>query len=147
MQNLQWFPPDFPSSDPAPNENEQDSGSRDTPIATSHRVNLSDMKNMKPSCMHSLIVPVWIHHRRDIRKKLLTYALLDEQSDTCFVKEDLLERLDVNGHEVELKLSTVLQVLFMCLHLRHPRQSAFAFMKSLLSAAGFFRNCLHTSKS
>ena len=95
-------------SDPAPNENEQDSGSRDTPMATPHRVNLSDMKNMNPSCMHSLIVPVWIHHRRDIRKKLLTYALLDEQSDACFVKEDLLERLDVNGPEVELKLSTVL---------------------------------------
>ena len=102
------FHPTSLHSEPAPNENEQDSGSRDTPIATSHRVNLSDMKNMKPSCMHSLIVPVWIHHRRDIRKKLLTYALLDEQSDACFVKEDLLERLDVNGPEVELKLSTVL---------------------------------------
>ena len=102
------FHPTSLHSDPAPNENEQDSGSRDTPIATSHRVNLSDMKNMKPSCMHSLIVPVWIHHRRDIRKKLLTYALLDEQSDACFVKEDLLERLNVNGPEVELKLSTVL---------------------------------------
>ena len=76
-------------------------------MATPHRVNLSDMKNLNPSCMHSLIVPVWIHHRRDIRK-LLTYALLDEQSDACFVKEDLLERLDVNGPEVELKLSTVL---------------------------------------
>lgn len=58
--------------------------------------------------MHSLIVPVWIHHRKDTRKKLLTYALLDEQSDACFVKEDLLGRLDVNGPEVELKLSTVL---------------------------------------
>ena len=101
------FHPNSLHSDPAPNENEQDSGSRDTPMATSHRVNLSDMKNMNPSCMHSLIVPVWIHHRRDIRK-LLTYALLDKQSDACFVKEDLLERLDVNGPEVELKLSTVL---------------------------------------
>ena len=101
------FLPTSLHSDPASNENEQDSGSRNTPMATSHRVNLSDMKNLNPSCMHSLIVPVWIHHRRDIRKKLLTYALLDEQSDTCFVKEDLLERLDVNGPEVELRLSTV----------------------------------------
>ena len=39
---------------------------------------------------------------------MLTYALLDEQSEACFVKEDLLGRLDVNGPEVELKLSTVL---------------------------------------
>ena len=102
------FHPTCLHSDPAPNENGQDSGLRDTPIATSHRVNLSDIKNVNPSCMHSLIVPVWIHHRRDIRKKLLTYALLDEQSDACFVREDLLERLDVIGPEVELKLSTVL---------------------------------------
>ena len=40
--------------------------------------------------MHSLIVPIWLHHRRDIRKTLLTYAPLDEHSDACFVKEDLL---------------------------------------------------------
>ena len=39
---------------------------------------------------------------------MLTYALLDEQSDACFVKEDLLRGLDVTGAEVELKLSTVL---------------------------------------
>ena len=94
--------------DPAPVETEQSSSLRNTPEATSHRVNLADMKNVNPSCMHSLIVPVWIHHRKDTRKKLLTYALLDEQSDACFVKEDLLGRLDVNGPEVELKLSTAL---------------------------------------
>ena len=93
--------------DPTPFETEQSSSLRNTPEATLHRVNLSDMKNVNPSCMHSLIVPVWIHHRKDI-KKLLTYALLDEQSDACFVKEELLGRLDVNGPEVELKLSTVL---------------------------------------
>ena len=45
--------------------------------------------------------------KRYYRKKLLTYALLDEQSDACFVKEDL-GRFDVDGPEVELKLSTVL---------------------------------------
>lgn len=102
------FHPTSLHSDPVPNENEQDSGSSDTPMATSHRVNLSDMKSLNPSCMHSLIVPVWIHHRKNASNKLLTYALLDEQSDACFVKEDLLRRLDVSGPEVELKLSTVL---------------------------------------
>lgn len=92
----------------APNENEQGSGSQDRPEATSHRVSLSDVKSANSSCMHSLIVPVWIHHRSNSNGKLLTYALLDEQSDACFVKEDLLQRLEVNGPEVELKLSTVL---------------------------------------
>ena len=71
-------------------------------------MNLSDMKNIDSSGMHSLIVLVWLHHRKNTNNKLLTYALLDEQSDACFVKEDLLRRLDVNGPEIELKLSTVL---------------------------------------
>ena len=102
------FHPTSLHSDPVPNEGEQDSGSRDTQEVTSHRVNISDTKNVNPSCMHSLIVPVWIHHRKDIDNKLLTYALLDEQSDACFVKDDLIRRLDVDGPEVELKLSTVL---------------------------------------
>ena len=95
-------------SDPAPVEKEQSSFLRNTPEATSHRVNLADTKNVNPSCMHSLIVPVWIHRRKDTRKKLLTYSLLDEQSDAYFVKEDLLGRLRINEPEVELKLSTVL---------------------------------------
>lgn len=77
-------------------------------MATSHHVNLSDTKSLNPSSMHSLIVPVWIHHRKNASNKLLTYALLDKQSDACFVKEDLLQRLDVSGPKVELKLSTVL---------------------------------------
>ena len=49
-------------------------------------MNLSDMKNIDSSGMHSLIVPVWLHHRNDTNNRLLTYALLDEQSDACFVK-------------------------------------------------------------
>ena len=102
------FHPTSLHSDSAPVETEQSSSLRSTPEATSHRVNLADMKNVNPSCMHSLIVPVWIHHRKDTKKKLLTYALLDEQSDACFVKEDLVGRLRVNGPEVDLKLSTVL---------------------------------------
>jgi len=38
----------------------------------------------------------------------MVYALLDEQSDACFVKQTTLEKLDVDGPEVYLKLSTVL---------------------------------------
>lgn len=77
-------------------------------MATSHQVNLSGMKGLNTPRMHPLIVPVWIHHRSNSSNKLSTYILPDEQSDTCFVKEELLRRLDVSGPEVELKLSTVL---------------------------------------
>jgi len=87
-------------SDPVPNENQQNSGSRDTPMATSHHLNLSDMKSLNPSSMHSLIVPVWIHHRKNASNKLLRYALLDEQSDACFVRDDLrrLELVDLKSN-------------------------------------------------
>ena len=70
-------------------------GLRYAPEAVSHCVNLSDIKNVNQSCMHSLIVPVWIHHGKDTSNKLLTYTLLNEKVDACFVK-DLLRRLDIN---------------------------------------------------
>ena len=38
----------------------------------------------------------------------MVYALLDDQSDACFIKTSALEKLNVNGPEVHLKLSTVL---------------------------------------
>lgn len=102
------FQPTSLHSNPVPHQNNQQSDCGNTPEATSHRVNLSDMKNIDSSGMHSLIVPVWLRHKKNTNNKLLTYALLDERSDACFVKEDLLRRLDVNGPEIELKLSTVL---------------------------------------
>ena len=40
--------------------------------------------------------------------KFMTYALLDDQSDTCFIKQTAVDKLGVSGPEVHLKLSTVL---------------------------------------
>ncbi|XP_063607775.1 uncharacterized protein LOC134782243 [Penaeus indicus] len=57
--------------------------------------------------MHSMIVPVWIHHESNIRKKVLVYALLDEQSDACFIKESTMNELNILGSKVHLKLTTV----------------------------------------
>jgi hypothetical protein len=38
----------------------------------------------------------------------MVYALLDEQSDACFIKDSVLNVLEVDGPEVQLELSTVL---------------------------------------
>ena len=38
----------------------------------------------------------------------MVYALLDDQSDACFVTEESLKKLEVDGPEIRLKLSTVL---------------------------------------
>lgn len=39
----------------------------------------------------------------------MEHALLDYQSDACFIKTSAFEKLNVNGPEVHLKLSTVLR--------------------------------------
>jgi len=57
---------------------------------------------------HSLIVPVWLYQRGYAEKKELVYALLDNESDACFVTEEILQKLVISGPQVQLKLSTVL---------------------------------------
>lgn len=56
---------------------------------------------------HTLIVPVWLHQKDNDNAKILVYALLDEQSDACFIKESTAKKLSVNGPEVLLKVSTL----------------------------------------
>ncbi|RMX43397.1 hypothetical protein pdam_00022683 [Pocillopora damicornis] len=60
------------------------------------------MKNVKLSCMHSLIVP------KGYQQVVAYLYPLDEQFDACFVKENLLIGSGVNRPKVKLKLSTVL---------------------------------------
>jgi len=43
-----------------------------------------------------------------MEKEELVYALLDGQSDACFIRDDVVKRLAVRGPNVQLKLSTVL---------------------------------------
>ena len=55
----------------------------------------------------SMIVPVWVYHSDDPENKNLTYALLDDQSDTTFVTQKTLNSLNVSGPETTLSLSTM----------------------------------------
>ena len=66
------------------------------------------MKGHVESTTHSLVVPVWLHHQDFPDKKIMVYALLDDQSDARFIKQGTLEKLGVDSPEVNLKLSTVL---------------------------------------
>ena len=53
---------------------------------------------------------MWLRHKQGPQNKELIYALLDDQSDVCFIKDAVLEKLRVNGPQVQLKLSTVLKL-------------------------------------
>ena len=76
--------------------------------ASSYRVNLCKDIDQITCPSHSLIVPVWLHHRKNPGRRLLVYALLDEQSDACFIKDGTLRKLGIEGRKVQLYLSTVL---------------------------------------
>ena len=57
---------------------------------------------------HSIIVPVGLHGECNPDNKIMVYALLDDQSNICFIKTSAIEKLNLHGPEVHLKLSTVL---------------------------------------
>ena len=78
------------------------------PVATSHRIEASHSKGHAECYSHSLIVPVWLRHEQGSQEKELVYALLDDQSDACFIKESVLKKLQLSGPQVQLRLSTVL---------------------------------------
>ena len=56
---------------------------------------------------YSLIVPVWVRSKSNINSEITCYCIIDDQSNTCFMSEALLEQLDVAGKKTSLTLSTV----------------------------------------
>lgn len=75
----------------------------------SNRVKI-DRKHIGPfsSGVYTHIVPVWTYHVSNPQNKVLVYALLDVQSDGCFVKDTTLDKLEASGPDVQLQVSTVL---------------------------------------
>lgn len=55
----------------------------------------------------SSIVPVFLSSDKEPQKEILTYALLDTQSDSTFVLESLVRELDSVTRPLQLKLSTI----------------------------------------
>ena len=57
----------------------------------------------------SMIVPVWLSSSSDPSKEILTYAILDTQSDSTFITNRLVERIHANSQpaRTRLKLTTM----------------------------------------
>ncbi|PIK59809.1 hypothetical protein BSL78_03264 [Apostichopus japonicus] len=66
------------------------------------------MSGANKANMSSLILPVYISHKGNPNKEILTYAMLDTQSDTTFVTECVCEALGVKGTRTQLALSTMI---------------------------------------
>ena len=54
-----------------------------------------------------MILPVLIHHKDNPDRRVKVYAVLDDQSDTCFVTDDVTKSLGVTGPAVKLELGTM----------------------------------------
>ena len=83
-------------------------GTKTNDETISNRVKVRRMGDKSLSVCHSLIVPVWLNHQTKPEHKIMVYALLDEQYDAFFIKDSILEALEVSGPNVQLELSTVL---------------------------------------
>ena len=56
---------------------------------------------------NAMIVPVWLHHVDNPKKERLVYAILDDQSNTTFIKEITIMALGITGPKTQLLLSTM----------------------------------------
>ncbi|XP_038158088.1 uncharacterized protein LOC119794558 [Cyprinodon tularosa] len=60
------------------------------------------------SCNTSMIVPVWVSLATNPLKEKLVYALLDTQSDSTFINNEVSNELQASMQPVKLKLTTML---------------------------------------
>lgn len=56
----------------------------------------------------SMIVPVWVSSDNNPSREKLVYALLDTQSDTTFIENDVSNELQLTTFPVKLKLTTMM---------------------------------------
>ena len=73
------------------NKSNKDNGIKDRVIANKINVNRYFSDDF-----HSMIVPVWLSHQ-DVNNSLMVYAVLDDQSDACFIKESILKDMNITG--------------------------------------------------
>ena len=52
---------------------------------------------------------VWLCHPRTPGKEVLTYALLDDQSNSVLMKESVYERMGLQGTEANIRTPTMLE--------------------------------------
>ena len=89
------------ATDNAPQSSVSGTQSIGTDKHVSHLVN--DAKLTKST----MVVPVYLTHESNSHKEVLTYALLDTQSDTSFITDSVVSQLGLSGTDTLLTLSTM----------------------------------------
>lgn len=81
-------------------EEKNENSAQETVRATNNCVNCSDTTI-------SMIFPVWIHHKDDPERRVELYAVLDDQSDTCFITDNAVNDLEITGPAIKIELGTM----------------------------------------
>ena len=92
---------------------------------------------------------VWLRHPSVPGKEVLTYALLDDQSNAVLVKESVFERLGIEASPTNTKVSTVLNKdqLIASHHVRDLEVSDYHHQKSILLPTAYTRDDLPADDS
>ena len=77
--------------------------------ATANCTNICSIKGQQSGQDQSLIIPVWVSSGERPQNDVLTYALIDSQSNATFITEKLKQALEVDGVASHLRLSTMHQ--------------------------------------
>ena len=75
--------------------------------ATSSCTSTCNATGTTDTITNSMIVPVRMYHQNNPERQVVIYALLDPASNGTFIKESILEELQINGIETQLKLNTM----------------------------------------
>ena len=73
-------------------------------VAHTHRNQNNSISNASKS---SMILPVYLSHQDKPSIEVLVYCMLDTMSDSSFVLEETIQKLNLPGSDVDLKLSTM----------------------------------------
>ncbi|XP_028407542.1 uncharacterized protein LOC114530160 [Dendronephthya gigantea] len=94
------------TSSELPNKDPKSTGSTINNCVSVRNAVKSNQDNNE-SRISSMIVPVWLHHKKDPHHQIMVYALLDPASNGTFIKSDTSKKLGLNGIDVHLNLNTM----------------------------------------
>ena len=122
-----------------------------TKAVSSHRVCRSDEIGTRSST--SMIVPVWVSSGSSPSDEILTYALLDTQSDTSFILDDLLSKLQdrfdlrVNPSRLSLSTMTSAHSIIDCVKVSDLKLRAYDSHEEVVLSHAFSRNFIPVDRS
>ena len=101
------------------------------------------------SRMCSMIVPVYVSSRLDPNHEVLVYAILDSQSDDCFISERTRSDLNLKGTPTKISMSTLLEAnsLISTSIVRNLSVRGFNETKSVHIPSAFSRDALPIDSS